>query len=153
MTESKRKKTILIIAGIVAIAGITVILCFPPRARAQGQHTACLSNLKNLGTSLEMYAGDNGGQFPDMLDSLTPEYFKVIPTCPAAYEFVGLSFPKGSDYSLDLGFWVRRKGKGVYAYRVHHNPEIYTTYCESEFHTSITSVNFPQYDSIQGLIE
>lgn len=34
------------------------------RARASGQLTACESNMKNIGTAIEMYAEGNGGHYP-----------------------------------------------------------------------------------------
>jgi hypothetical protein len=46
--------------------------------------TACKSNLKNLATSLEMYASDNAGRYPTALPRLLPRHLKVLPTCPSA---------------------------------------------------------------------
>ncbi|MBX3169772.1 MAG: hypothetical protein KF760_20380 [Candidatus Eremiobacteraeota bacterium] len=37
----------------------------------------CTSNLKNIGTALEMYKMDHS------LAQLVPQYFKALPTCPA----------------------------------------------------------------------
>ena len=101
------------------------------RAKARGRLTSCKSNLKTIATGLEMYATDNQGVYPPNFDLLTPDYLRVIPTCPGA----------GVDtYSLD--------------YRVHHQPEGYTFYCSGLNHESASVArNYPQYNSTQGLIE
>ena len=54
------------------------------RSRAPGQLTACKSNLKNIGTALEMYSTDFAGKYPRNIDQLRPNYLKTIPECPAA---------------------------------------------------------------------
>lgn len=99
----------------------------------------CVSNLKNTGTALEMYATDNTGEFPQSLKSLTPNYLKTIPTCPSA----------GAD-TYSGGYAASRSllsnGKPVGAY---------TVVCSGANHTRRGNVppNFPQYTSTQGLIE
>ncbi|MBS2034733.1 hypothetical protein JST97_07090 [bacterium] len=54
------------------------------QAASKGKTTACKSNLKNIGTALEMYSTDNAGRYPTSLAPLSPMYLKQIPTCPAA---------------------------------------------------------------------
>lgn len=41
--------------------------------------TTLHSNLKNIGTALEMYSTDHKGLYPKKLDELTPDYLKQIP--------------------------------------------------------------------------
>jgi hypothetical protein len=54
-------------------------------ARAEGQATACESNLKNLAVGVEMYASDHKNNYPDSLKQLlSGKYLRRIPTCPAA---------------------------------------------------------------------
>jgi len=69
---------ILVIALLAAILVPNFL-----KARAQGQLTACRSNLKNLGTALEMYATDSKGEYPKLLKDVSPRYLKGIPTCPS----------------------------------------------------------------------
>jgi hypothetical protein len=91
--------------------------------------TACKSNLKNIGTALELYSSDNGGRFPSTLAVLVPNMLKSLPTCPAA-------------------------GRVTYAYVSHHEPDAYTLACGGGSHEDVgTPSNFPQYSSVQGLIE
>jgi hypothetical protein len=73
------------------------------KAKAQGQFTACTSNLKNLGTALEMYSTDYKGKYPPVdsgLSLLTPNYLKTIPACPAAGK-VTYSYTGGPDAALN----------------------------------------------------
>lgn len=44
--------------------------------------TNCGSNLRHLGTCLEMYAVDNNGRFPPSLDRLVPRYLQLERRCP-----------------------------------------------------------------------
>ncbi|MDQ7824946.1 MAG: protein kinase [Candidatus Eremiobacteraeota bacterium] len=114
------------------LAGVFIVL-IPNFVRATGSHggqlTACKSNLKNLGTAMEMYSTDNAGRYPPALSFVTPNYLKVIPTCASA-------------------------GESTYRYIYTVIPDTYTLWCSGSFHKSVTNKqDFPQYDSVQGLIE
>jgi len=99
-------------------------------AEQQGTLVACQSNLKNLGTALEMYSTDNSGRYPLALSGVTPLYLKQIPTCPAAAR---------ETYSA--------------GYRSGSNPDAFTVYCGGQNHVDVQiPVDFPQYNSTQGLI-
>lgn len=103
------------------------------RARPQGMLTACKSNLKNLGTALEMYSTDNYGRYPKSLASLTPNYLKVIPNCPSA---------RKDTYSDSFqSFWDGKK------------LDSYTINCQGNNHGSASvAPNYPVYSSYTGLI-
>jgi prepilin-type N-terminal cleavage/methylation domain-containing protein len=118
---------LMIVIAIIAILAAILVPNFL-RARAQGQLTACKSNLKNIGTAMEMYSTDNQGRYPSGLSIITPSYLKTIPTCASA-------------------------GLATYSYTFTKVPDCYTTWCNGSFHTPMTSTNFPQYDAIQGLYE
>ena len=76
-----------------------------------------------------MYSTDNYGKYPTSLEMITPNYLKVIPTCSSA-------------------------GTYTYKYVCNDNPDVYTMWCSGSYHTTINNMpNYPQYDSIQGLIE
>lgn len=97
----------------------------------KGLVIGCKSNLKNIGTALEMYSTDNAGRFPKSLSPLTPNYLKLWPTCPAA----------GSDTYSD-------------GFQSSSHPDAYTVVCGGSNHTRAgMSANFPQYTSTEGLIE
>lgn len=98
--------------------------------RRQGQLDACESNLKNVGTALEMYATDAQGVYPPTLALVTPNYLKFIPTCPAA---------KRDTYSE--------------GYTSHMHPDAYTVVCAGDNHKGLSAPNYPQYSSAAGLID
>lgn len=117
---------------LVAGGGIVGAILIPNfiRARAQGQLTACKSNLKNIGTALEMYATDNAGRFPPRLEALTPNYLKRIPTCPST-----------------------ARDTYTQGYEAASGPDAYTVVCSGHNHPGVRQpANYPQYTSTQGLI-
>lgn len=91
MRHSRLAFTLIEIMIVVAILAILAAIMIPnfKRARAKGQLAGCLSNAKNVGTALEMYAVDNGGRFPDLsglagLNQLvSANILKRLPSCPA----------------------------------------------------------------------
>lgn len=61
--------------------------------------TECKTNLKNIGTALEMYSTDWSGKYPASLVKLTPNYLKTIPVCPTTHTDTytgGASFGSGA---------------------------------------------------------
>jgi prepilin-type N-terminal cleavage/methylation domain-containing protein len=120
---------LMIVIAIIAILAAILVPNFI-RARAQGQLTACKSNLKNIGTACEMYSTDFAGRYPvGGASLLTPNYLKTIPTCASA-------------------------GSNTYttAFTATSNPDGYTFYCSGSNHLSANeAANYPQYNSTQGL--
>ena len=138
MTNQKKGQkagfTLIELMIVIAIIAILAAILVPNfiRARAQGQLTACKSNLKNGATSLEMYSTDNAGHYPkSALGLLTPNYLKIIPQCPSA---------QSDTYTA--------------AYSAATVPDAYTLFCTGNFHTAagINSANYPQYSSYSGLL-
>lgn len=118
----------LLIVVLLFLSGVYLALNYI-KANRSGQSIQCASNLKNIGTALEMYSTDNAGHYPSSLDSLTPNYLKIIPTCASA----------GSDtYSQGYVFNAA--------------PDTYTISCRGYYHSQVgIPKDFPQYDSIIGL--
>jgi len=56
--------TLIELLSVVAIIGVLTALLLPAlsAAKAKGQQTACLNNLKQLALSAQMYPADNGGK-------------------------------------------------------------------------------------------
>lgn len=99
--------------------------------QAQGQAASCSSNLKSLGTALEMYSRDHKGHYPAALSALTPNYLKSLPTCPTT----GLD-----TYSL--------------TYQVSSKPDAYTVFCQGRHHIAAgMPANHPELTSAHGLSE
>lgn len=122
---------LMIVIAIIAILAAILVPNFI-RARAQGQLSACDSNLHNIATALEMYSTDWSGRYPGSsnLSLLTPNYLKTIPTCPSA----------GSD-TYTAGFSDAS------------SPDLYTIVCAGTNHAGASvAANYPQFTSVQGLI-
>ena len=127
---------LMIVIAIIAILAAILVPNFI-RARAQGQLTACKSNLKNIGTALEMYSTDWSGKYPSDTALLTPNYLKTVPDCPAA---------ASNTYVAVFG-----TGKTF-------NPDNYQDYyyvsCTTANHLAVSVTgNYPAYNGIAGLIE
>lgn len=112
-------------------------------ARAQGSLTACKSNLKNIGTAMEMYSTDDKfpdgtrrGSYPPSLSHLTPNYLKTIPECPNG----------GDGYLGEFGPKAQYNTQGYRDY--------YFVQCSGNAHEVISvPAGYPQYSGIVGLIE
>lgn len=68
---------------------VSLIEAPPPPPTAED---ICSSQLRNIGTALEMYYADHQ-RYPETLEALTPEYLGDLPTCPA---------PDSSGYGYSL---------------------------------------------------
>jgi len=121
---------LMIVIAIIAILAAVMVPNFI-KSRAQGQVTACISNLRSIGTALAMYSTDNVGRFPTSLTRLTPNFLKSIPTCPSV-------------------------GNNTYSggYTSASNPDAYTVVCSGNNHSGAAKAAcFPQYNSVQGLVD
>lgn len=124
----------VLFSGLVCLILAAIILPNFVRARPGGSATSCKSNLKNLGTGLEMYSTDWEGTYPKNLAILTPEYLKTLPTCPSAG-------------SVTYGYTTGHTGYNTTGYI-----DYYLIWCDGANHTSIgLERNFPRYDAIRGL--
>lgn len=129
--------TLLVFLALLGVGLVLAAILVPHRVRAKGRLTGCKSNLKNIGTALEMYSTDWAGCYPRSLNQLTPEYLKTIPTCPDSeensyYYSTGPDLPYNTPYFQDY----------------------YIVSCEGDAHTSVnTPAGFPQYDGLRGLYE
>lgn len=64
--SSWRAFTLVELLVVIAIIAILASLTLPPlaRAKARGQSTYCLNNLRQFGLALHLYAGDHGDDLP-----------------------------------------------------------------------------------------
>lgn len=128
---------LMIVIAIIAILAAILVPNFI-RARAQGQLTACKSNLKNIGTALEMYSTDWSGKYPTATLVLTPNYLKTIPECPAAASVT----------------YVAVFGSSATLNETTNYQDYYYVDCQGANHTAVSiSGNYPAYNGVQGLIE
>jgi len=92
--------------------------------------SVCGSNLRLLGSSLEMYTADHAGRFPTRFSSLVPGYLKQMPTCPAS----------GID-SYSTGYVVSQ------------DRHSYTLTCSGQWHVDVGATpGHPQYTSFGRLV-
>lgn len=135
--------TLAIVAVVVLVGGVMLVALMSAilvpnfiRARASGQFTACKSNLRNVGTALEMYSTDHQGRYPPEVGRLAGDYLKSIPTCPSAGRSTYLQ-----------GYVASPAVPGV-------SHDAYTVVCAGTNHKAVdAAANYPQYNSVQGLIE
>ena len=132
---NKKGFTLIELMIVIAIIAILAAILVPNfvKARAQGQLTACKSNLKNIGTAEEMYAADHNGRYTPQLTTLTGtngqnQYMARVPLCPLV--------------------------TNPYTYSAAKNPDWYGITCTSGNHqqAGMTGIGYPQFDSIAGLV-
>lgn len=141
ITEEERKKSndsmlSLITVGLVLAVLGAIMVPNHLRARARGQFTLCKSNLKNIGTALQMYSEDNSGKYPPALGQLTPNYLKTLPECRGAGE-VSYRLTVGQTTNDTIGY-----------------EENFYLECHGENHENVNVTgHYPAYDSRTGFIE
>jgi hypothetical protein len=143
-----------ILSAIIVIVILAALVLTPDfeRASSSSPYMTCKNNLKELGLALECFYADNAGHYPESLAVLVPRYIKAIPGCPAARTFKGRHISKSTAQRLPRE-WVSCMDTYSKSYRVAHNPEVYTIVCKGNFHGEVTYPDFPQYDSVTGLME
>lgn len=138
-SKPRPRVSLLTVLALLAIVSVLAAILVPNfvRARARGTLTACKSNLKNIGTALEMYSTDWSGKYPTSLDVLTPKYLKLIPECPTT---------RTVTYRAHFGK-AAPMNKGGYE-------DYYYVECLGENHSAVSVTgNYPAYNGIEGLVE
>ena len=113
------------------------------RGRPDGRLVACKSNLKNIATAIEMYGTDFEDSLPPKMESLTPNYLRTIPQCPAY----------GDDTSVPMWF-ISPPGNRDYVYQL--KGDEFEVYCTGEKHRAakVFSKDFPRlYSDSRGITE
>jgi len=85
---NRRAFTLIELLVVIAIIAILAAILFPVFAQARGaaRKSVCLSNLRQIGMSVQMYAQDYDGLFPfakDASDAYVPQIWDAFPGCKA----------------------------------------------------------------------
>jgi prepilin-type N-terminal cleavage/methylation domain-containing protein len=81
-TEHRNAFTLVEMLVVLAVIGIMAALLVPvfAQARAKSRQTACISNLRQLATSITMYAADYDDRLPMALDMNTAASYVANPS-------------------------------------------------------------------------
>lgn len=74
---------LLVVIGIIALLAAILFPVFAT-VRGKARQTVCLSNLKQIGTAIQMYASDYDGLMPfakDASDAYVPQIWNQYPSC------------------------------------------------------------------------
>jgi prepilin-type N-terminal cleavage/methylation domain-containing protein len=92
--QMRRAFTLIELLTVMAIISILAAIIFPvfARAKAAAKQSTCISNLRQIGDSIEMYMDDSDDIFPSAVDpsdkydpsmwAAFPQFEAMIPTMP-----------------------------------------------------------------------
>lgn len=121
---SKKSIIAILMAAVIIITGLLMAPSYIQK-NVKSRYDLCYSNLRNIGTAMEMYSCDNQGRYPHNLGAITPGYMKTLPTCPVARKI-------------------------TYLYTRTQVPDCYTVWCNGNYHKSAREGRTPEYDANQG---
>ena len=93
MKRMKKAFTLIELLVVITIIAILAAILFPvfARAKAAAKQTACISNLKQIGTAMTLYMGDHDDIFPyavDASDKFDPNIWAGQPAFAAQIPFM-----------------------------------------------------------------
>ena len=110
----KKGFTLIELLVVIAIIAILAALLFPvfAQAKASAKKTACTSNLKQQGLSMQMYIDDNDDRMPDRRDLKTslPGGYKPWTTWPTSDPRTGWAAILFAPYIKAQGMWICPSG-------------------------------------------
>ena len=118
-----KMRTIVVIATVLLLAGCNPSKPAPQETSARKTSTidtsqdptiaSCGSHLKELAIGCKMYAREHGGQFPDTLEALFPQYitYEGPFRCPGRNSTSGTT--GSSDYEIIPGMTEKSSAKAI----------------------------------------
>lgn len=98
----------LIASGVILLA-IVAVSWFILDSHHRKRLLECKTNLKDLGTAMEMYSTDYDGHYPSQLQMLTPNYLAELPSCPNSdgqYQLKTLPDAPGNDSGFEDYYYI-----------------------------------------------
>ena len=94
MKFTKHGFTLIELLVVIAIIAILAAILFPvfAQAREKARQTSCLSNLKQIGTAMQLYVDDNHERFPPAASGTDDGYVKKNSGLHKKYENVPVPF-------------------------------------------------------------
>ncbi|MGV8120333.1 MAG: hypothetical protein AB2L14_11280 [Candidatus Xenobiia bacterium LiM19] len=136
------KAKMLVLTSFFMAAMLWYASCALPAPLMLSGLTTIKSNLKNMGTALEMYSADHKGLYPEKLEQLTPGYLKTLP--PIAY-----NVKAGTEK-----YYQDKYGQSLsYAYEVDNTTFNYTVEVGFPGYYSSSHKSVLRYTSREGLAE
>ena len=131
--------TLIELMIVIAILSILMMIMIPNmiRSRDQAKLSSCQANLRNIAAALENYATENGGRYPEDLETLCPKedaskrFMKSVPLCPVT----------GTKETYIKGYTM-----------VVTPDDSYTVCCSGENHAILgIPANYPSQNAASGL--
>jgi prepilin-type N-terminal cleavage/methylation domain-containing protein len=105
MARRRNAFTLIELLVVVAIIAILAAMLLPvlSKAREKARQAGCISNLKQLGLTIFMYAGDFDGYLPSIRVNGYDQDFETVDPRRGGYTWPWLLFPYlGSSTSIDI---------------------------------------------------
>lgn len=158
----KRAFTLIELLVVIAIIAILAALIFPAFARAQAaaKQTACISNLHQIGASLNLYMSDYDDVFPaalDASDKFRPDIWADFPEFQARIPYMPLLPDALMPYTKSKEVWKCPGDTGTEVLDNHlastedfrTSPSMFATYGSSYFFRTEIAFKFFQSSTFQ----
>lgn len=108
MSTKSQGFTLIELLVVISIIAILASILFPvfTQAKASAKQSVCLSNMKQIGTSMVLYLSDNDDRLPDRRDLKASMGFRPWTSWPATDPRCGWAEEVLSPYTKSKGIWA-----------------------------------------------